>query len=262
MNTQIYTSFQIREVFHLEFLRWFSRKMTSAQYVLKGGVNLRLFFKSIRYSEDMDIDVSRVSVEKLKIVTLDILMSRGFSDSLRSFGIEKIVPPDIAKAKQTDTTQRFKVHVFTTAGQDLFTKIEFSRRGLKGKLVVEPVDIQILRSYKMAPLLVPHYDTPSAVLQKIQALAQRTVVQARDIFDLFLLNSQLDLAEYKMAMSEPDILTIAMDNVFLVDFPQFRDSVVAYLQLEDQKTYASPMVWDEIKLKVSHFLEEIRDAAA
>ena len=58
MNDKIYTSLQVREVFHLEFLRWFSRKMEADSYCLKGGVNLRLFLKSIRYSEDMDIDIA------------------------------------------------------------------------------------------------------------------------------------------------------------------------------------------------------------
>ena len=184
MNTEVYTPLHMREVFHLEFLRWFGRKLAAEEYVLKGGVNLRLFFKSIRYSEDMDIDVQRVRVEKIRKTVMDILGSKGFSDSLKLFGIEKVVLPDMAKAKQTQTTQRFKVHLLTSAGEDLFTKIEFSRRGLKGAMVVEPVSAQILRKYKMAPLLVPHYSAASAVAQKIHALAQRTVVQARDIFDL------------------------------------------------------------------------------
>ena len=131
MECKIYTSLQIREVFHLEFLRWFSRKLKSDQYVLKGGVNLRFFFKSFRYSEDMDIDIQSVRIEKIKKTVMEILSTRGFSDSLKSFGIEKIAPPNILKSKQTGTTQRFKIHLLTSGGEDLFTKIEFSRLGLK-----------------------------------------------------------------------------------------------------------------------------------
>ena len=262
MKNEIHTPLQIREIFHLEFLRLFSRKMTADQYVLKGGVNLRFFFKSIRYSEDMDIDIQRAGVEKVKKVSMDILSSKGFSDTLRFFGVGEIVPPDIAKAKQTDTTQRFKVHLITSAGQDLFTKIEFSRRGLKGKVVVEPVPVGILRSYKMPPLLIPHYDTATAVQQKIQALAHRTVLQARDIFDLFLLSSQLEVSQLENVWVSKADLATAMDNVFLAEFPLFRDSVVAYLDPEDQKAYSSSAAWDEAKLKVSHFLEEFKDAHA
>ena len=257
MDNEVYTPLQMREVFHLEFLRWLGRKLAAEEYVLKGGVNLRFSFKSIRYSEDMDMDVQKVRVEKVKKTVMDILAARGFSDSLKLFGIEKVIPPDITKAKQTGTTQRFKVHLLTSAGEDLFTKIEFSRRGLKGTMVVGPVSAQILRSYKMAPLLVPHYDAASAVAQKIQALAQRTVLQARDIFDLHVLDSQYDHAQPDPYEIPRDVLKTAISNIFLVEFPQFRDTVVAYLEADDQKAYSSPGVWDEIKLEVAHFLEEL-----
>ena len=40
MNDGIYTLLQAREVFHLEFLRWFGRKLEGNDYALKGGVNI------------------------------------------------------------------------------------------------------------------------------------------------------------------------------------------------------------------------------
>ena len=258
MVDTIYSSFQIREVFHLEFLRWLGRKLEAGRYALKGGVNLRLFFKSIRYSEDMDVDVMGVRVEKVKKTVMEILAAKGFSDSLKSFGIDRIVAPDLMKAKQTETTQRFKIHLLTQAGEDLFTKIEFSRRGVKGSVIVEPIAAGILRSYKMPPLLVPHYDAASAVVQKIQALAQRTVLQARDIFDLFLLSSQYEGVGQEPLQVSGAVLKTAHDNIFLVEFPLFRDTVVAYLGAEDQKAYSSSAVWDEIKLKTANFLEEFK----
>lgn len=259
MNDQIYTPLQMREIFHLEFLRWFGRKLEADCYVLKGGVNLRFFLKSIRYSEDMDLDIQGVRVERVKKIVMEILSVRGFSDSLKSFGIEKIVPPDIMKAKQIETTQRFKIHLLTSDGEDIFAKIEFSRRGMKGASVVEPVPAQILRSYKMAPLLVSHYDTASAIQQKIQALAQRSILQARDIFDLFVLSSRYEGSSQKHFQVGKPILKTACNNIFLVEFPQFRDTVVAYLGFEDQKAYSSPVAWDEIKLKTAHFLEEFKN---
>ncbi len=256
MNDAVSTPLQMREVCHLEFLRWLSRKLETTSYVLKGGVNLRLFFQSIRYSEDLDIDIQRVRVERVKKTVTDILSSRGFSESLKSFGIEKVVPPDLAQAKQTQTTQRFKIHLLTSAGEDLFTKIEFSRRGVKGTALVEPVSARILRSYKMAPLLVPHYDAVSAVSQKIQALAQRSVLQARDIFDLFVLSSQYDGSRDTPRSLGRAVLNAAHENIFLAGFPQFRDTVVAYLGIDEQRTYASSAVWDDIKLKAAQLVEE------
>jgi predicted nucleotidyltransferase component of viral defense system len=258
MDGAIYTHLQIREVFHLEFLRWFSRKSEADRYCLKGGVNLRLFFKSIRYSEDMDIDVTGIRVEKVKKTVMDILGTRGFSDSMKSFGIGQIVPPNMKKAKQTETTQRFKIHLLTAAGEDLFTKIEFSRRGMKGTSLVEQVAAPVLRFYKMAPLLIPHYDVDSAVIQKIHALAQRTVLQARDIFDLFWLNSQREKKSPGKHIGKA-VLKTARENIFQVGFNQFRDTVVAYLGEEDKRAYSSKEAWDEIKLKTADFLEEFKN---
>jgi len=258
MDGKIYTPLQLREVFHLEFLRWLGRNLKADRYCLKGGVNLRFFFGSIRYSEDMDIDIQGTRVERVKKTVMEILSARGLLDSLRSFGIAKVVLPDIIKAKQTETTQRFKIHLLTSGGEDLFTKIDFSRRGLKGSAVVEPISAQVLRPYKMAPLLVSHYEAAPAVEQKIQALAQRTVLQARDIFDLFFLSSQYDGARRNFQAGKA-VLEKAYNNIFLVEFPQFRDTVVVYLGAEDQRTYSSPEVWDEIKLKTAHFLEELKN---
>ena len=49
------------ELFHLLFLRHVSEKLEKGLYAIKGGCNLRFFFKSIRYSEDMDLDVRTVA---------------------------------------------------------------------------------------------------------------------------------------------------------------------------------------------------------
>lgn len=259
MNQDSYNALQIREVFHLEFLRWFARKLEAGNYALKGGVNLRFFFGSIRYSEDVDIDIQRVGVEKVKKIVLEILASRSFSAGLKTFGIDRIVSPDMAKAKQTETTQRFKIHLITSGGEDLFTKVEFSRRESKDVPRAEPVPAQILRPYKMAPLVISHYAAGAAIRQKIQALASRSVLQARDIFDLFVLSSQCDEPERKKIHIGKAVLKTAYDNIFLIDYPQFRDTVVAYLGAEDQKTYSSVSLWDEIKLKTANFLEEFKN---
>jgi len=52
-----YSSLQVREVFHLEFLRELVKAIPTSAFVLKGGSNIRFFFGSVRYSEDMDIDI-------------------------------------------------------------------------------------------------------------------------------------------------------------------------------------------------------------
>lgn len=261
MEQDILTPLQMRELFHIEFLRWFSRKVKSANYAVKGGVNIRLFFSSIRYSEDMDIDVRGMSVHALKETAALILHTPSFTESLRPFGIKGIIPPDMAKAKQTDTTQRFKVHLLTVAGEELFTKVEFSRRGFAGKVIIESVSDLVLRPYKLAPLLVPHYDAGSAMAQKISALGSRTVLQARDIFDLFVLHSQTVHTSGSLGVISKDVLKKARERVFEADFGLFRDSVVEYLSPEDKQNYSNASAWEEVKLIVAQFLEGVRSHA-
>ncbi len=254
----MYNSLQQREIFHLEFLRWFGRKVDPKHYTLKGGANMRFFFGSIRYSEDMDLDLSGIRVDIIQDTVLKILDAQDFVDNLRPYGIQRVSIPDMLKAKQTETTQRFKIHLVTFTGEDLFTKVEFSRRGMKYGIVVNVVPDSILRTYKLIPVIVPHYDALSTTIQKITALASRPVVQARDIFDLYILSPKSSNSEIgELKILKKDKLEKAYENLFSVTFEQFRDSVVSYLPTDEQASYSSSIFWDEIKLKVVSLLEKL-----
>ena len=259
MEKESYNQLQVREVFHLEFLRCLCRKIKPENYALKGGVNLRFFFKSFRYSEDMDLDASGIRMDALKETVMKILEAPSFQESLKTFGIEKIMPPEISKAKQTETTQRFKIHLLTVSGEDLFTKVEFSRRGFKGDIAVQPVLDTILRAYKLPPLLCPHYTAETAVLHKIEALAMRSAIQARDVFDLYILIPQAN----KIISRDISrvLLEKARENALEISFEQFRDTVLSYLAPQDRDFYDKASVWDEIKLKVSEFIEKGKNNA-
>jgi predicted nucleotidyltransferase component of viral defense system len=250
-------SFQLREIFHLEFLRWFGRKVPAASFAVKGGANLRFFFGSIRYSEDIDLDVAGVGVAVLKDTVMKIVEAPAFREGLKSFGIARIILPDISKAKQTETTQRFKIHLLTSAGEDLLSNVEFSRRGFKGRAEVGFVSEILLRGYGMPPLVAPHYDLNSAVGQKIEALATRSETQARDIFDLHLLSAQ-HRGGYNSDKALAAKIARAGERLFEVGFEKFRDTVLAYLIPEDRANYDSVALWDEIKLGVDRLLEEIK----
>lgn len=47
---------EAREAFHTLVLSHLRERVPLSQWRVKGGANLRLFFKSVRYSEDMDLD--------------------------------------------------------------------------------------------------------------------------------------------------------------------------------------------------------------
>lgn len=245
-----------REVFHIAFLRQLALALKPNTYAVKGGVNLRLFFASIRYSEDMDIDVAGIEVFRLREIVLAILASKTLATTLKPFGIDQIVPLDIKTAKQTDITQRFKVHLITGGGHDLFTKIEFSRRRLDQGVVTETIDMGILREYRLSPLLISHYPVAVASAQKIEALALRSTTQARDVFDLYMLLPHFTDKDSKSKVIPQNILKKALVNIFDLNFGVFRDTVLAYLKDEDQRAYNKKEIWEEIQLKVGNAIEK------
>ena len=179
---------QTIEIFHLLFLRAFGACVDKTLFALKGGCNLRFFLKSIRYSEDLDLDIQTMSVGTLRSNVSHVLEAQSFAHTLRAQGIE------IARTslpKQTNTTQRWKLTLrLTDSGAEVPTKIEFSRRGLDDEKVAEPVDDGIIRTYRLYPVIVQHYSVHTAFAQKVSALALRDQIQSRDVFDLIpLLNA-------------------------------------------------------------------------
>lgn len=250
------TPLQKREVFHLLFLRELIRIVPISAFVLKGGTNLRFFFGSTRYSEDMDLDASGLTVHVLQEKVMRVLNSSGLADSLRTFGIEELRHPEILRAKQTETVQRFKIGLLSPGGEDLATKVEFSRRGLDSGVRTEPVAADVLAAYRLPPVIVPHYEAHSAALQKVRALFSRALPQARDIFDLYLLSSRPEVVEVGLGRGfAPELVQRGRDRIYSIGYLQYRDTVVNFLGPEDRAAYDSPSVWDEIRLRVLVMIE-------
>src|SRR5260370_39275203 len=55
------TEKQAIELFHLLFLQQLGTRADKGLYALKGGCNLRFFFRSIRDSDDLDLDVHTIA---------------------------------------------------------------------------------------------------------------------------------------------------------------------------------------------------------
>src|SRR5260370_32557333 len=90
------------EHFHLLFLAQLGTRLDKKMYALKGGCNLRFFWKSIRYSGDIDFDVHTIAKHTLQKNVNQILKSTGFEQILRSQKLQLI---KFSASKQTDTTQ-------------------------------------------------------------------------------------------------------------------------------------------------------------
>jgi predicted nucleotidyltransferase component of viral defense system len=245
---------QAIEIFHLLFLRAFGARVDKALFALKGGCNLRFFLKSIRYSEDMDLDIRTMAVGTLRNNVSHLLEAQSFAQALRAQGIE-ITRTSLPK--QTETTQRWKLTLrITESGVEVPTKIEFSRRSLDDAKAVEPVDAGIIRTYRLYPVIVQHYSVHAALAQKVSALALRQQVQSRDMFDLKLL---LDAggAEQPLTAAAAANRAAAIDHALAVNYDAFAGQVLAFLEPEYQEHYGNRKAWAELQEQVVNGLEAL-----
>jgi predicted nucleotidyltransferase component of viral defense system len=231
---------QYVELFHLLFLTQIGRKLDKRFYALKGGCNMRFFFKSPRYSKDIDLDIQSIEIDVLRNKINSILNSRPFRDILQ---VRDIEIEHITEHKQTETTQRWK------------TRIEFSRRGLEEPIKFELVAPEIIRAYEISPIMANHYPPEVACEQKIRALISRRVVQARDLFDLHLLLTLRDIRK-KLPEKLRKNLNKAVENILSLDYATYKSQVISYLEPEDQTQYESEEVWDNMRLQVIEALSE------
>lgn len=209
-------------------------------------MNLRFYFRSPRYSEDMDLDVLAGSVETPRRNGYRILEDRGLLRALQSYGISRIELNDPAKAKHTATTQRFRLRLVNAAGVALPTKVEFSRRGSDDAFVMETLDPGIALPYRRLAYSCQHYRADAAVRQKILALANRAEVQARDVFDLFILWRGGHIGPGTSSSVDPSDLARATDNVLALDYPAYAGQVLPYLASDALREFESLAAWNEM----------------
>ena len=238
------------EQFHLLFLEQLGRKLDKRHHALKGGCNLRFYLRSIRYSEDIDLDVQSTPVDVLGVRVEQILSGATLGRILQARGltITRYTAP-----KQTETTQRWKLTLAAKGIElPLHTKIEFSRRGIDDPVTFETVDSVLMREYQITPFLASHYSAEAAFRQKVHALIHRSQTQARDVFDLaHLLRSGVST----QGMAPPLRWREAQQNALSVSFEVFKSQVLAFLSPDHQSQYDDPQMWDDLVLRVVEALK-------
>jgi predicted nucleotidyltransferase component of viral defense system len=248
----MWTDRQAIEIFHLLFLRSFGARVDKALFSLKGGCNLRFYHRSIRYSEDMDLDIRTMAVGTLRSNVEAVLNADAMRHSLRTQRLEVASSNAI---KQTATTQRWKIMLRSLdAPSNIPTKIEFSRRALDDGYELAAVEPEIIRRYRLYPVLVQRYGTAAAFAQKIAALALRTQTQARDVFDLKLL---IDAGASIEPLPKAQVaqLGLAVENAIGVGFEEFLGQVLAFLEPEHQADYRERATWELLQ---EHVVDTLR----
>jgi hypothetical protein len=241
------------ELFHVAFLDVLGTRLEPSRYVLKGGTNLRYFFGSVRYSEDIDIDLHGKPPMNIEQKVDGILNSPAIGALLRIKGLSIA---EHSKPKQTETTRRWKVGVETPGHADLVrTKIEFSGRNGDDRYLLEQIPRQIVAPFALRPPSVQHYVEDAPTEQKVEALADRPETQARDVFDLDLLLRQRPLPPGSI---EPDTLTRAAELALQLPFAAYRDQVLPFLEPDVVEVYGSEESWEGMQTFVAESLEAAR----
>jgi len=248
---------QIVEIFHLVFLRALIAKGDDkALIALKGGCNLRFYFGSVRYSEDIDFDVVVMAKETLKNKVERLLRAPLVAAPLKAKGIEI---SESSATKQTDTTQRWKIGLGTKSSSvPLRTKLEFSRRSAIEGAAFASVDPEVLRPYGLTPVLATHYTTRAAIVQKIQALAGRSEPQTRDVFDLNLLLARPEAVQLSLSEAQKRSLPLAIEHAQGMSFDDYRSKVVAYLDPSHVELHEDRSAWQSMQDAVISRLEALQ----
>lgn len=249
------TDARIIEFFHLAFLQVLQARLDQARYVVKGGANLRYFFESLRYSQDIDLDAVAIEPWKLEGKIDEVLGAPAMGLLLRSGGL---VIRSVTKPKQTETTQRWKP-VIEVSGRSapVRTKIEFSHRGTDPRRILEAVPNRIVAPYAMRAPMILHYTSDAAIEQKIAALALRSETQARDVFDLELLLRQHH-DNFGPREIQRGILEAALKRILDLPFGAFQDQVLPFLDPEITELYEAPAAWERMRAFVAERLSDLR----
>ena len=261
------------ELFHFLFLAVLP-PANKGFAILKGGGNLRFFFRSPRYSQDLDFDVPYASPESVQSTMTRALKSPPLLDGLRA---HRVQIAEQSLDKQTDVTQRWRIALelrLETPGavqQPARTKIEFSHRpellDYQNDRQIDYVRDDIAARYSRRPPLALHYSATAAILQKLRALTERNIVQSRDVWDLEMLfrehpsnlvNERLDAGVFGDEAQRKRVLNDAIALIYELDFSAYQRQVVAFLDDGYADQYDQPSTWDHIQISVVSAVERLR----
>ncbi len=259
------TATQAREAVHVLLLRRLQKVQDARAVILKGGVNLRLFHGSPRYSEDIDLDGVPGARLAIRSTIRSIFDDRDFARSLARLGLRGVDPGE-GPNKDTETTFRYKLHVLAPGNQSYGTKVEVSFRE---RNETDPFGIATPPSDRLGRYLpegdeirVQRYERPAAVRQKIEALAGRTRIEARDIFDIHVLLRDEDggrptLTDFLADTIDSSTLQLARERALELEYPEYESLVVRFLEDDVRPEYRSQERWDHLRLSAASLVDAV-----
>src|SRR5712692_4433492 len=243
---------KVIEQFHLAFVEVAAVRLPIADLVLKGGANMRFFFRSPRRSRDIDFNYLGTRSESFAGRVDEVLKSRALAELLRQHEITLVNP---RRYKQTETTRRWKLSLQTSAVESADSKIEFSAREESlDDFELRPIDPELARRLGGRSVPINRYGAIAMVTQKVGALRHRSETQPRDIFDLDLLFRTHPDA-LTQAPLEQRSLQEAFERARALTYQEYRTTVVDYLEEEIVDVLGTENAWNDMLRQVVERLE-------
>jgi len=223
------------------------------EFAMKGGGNLRFFLRSPRRSADLDLDYLGRKFGRFGERMDALLVSRQLAELLRLRDIE--LRFERRHANDSETVKRWKFQLARPAIETASSKIEFSNRGPTAAPVLAQMDADLARRLGGVPTRIKHYPPPEAIEHKIQALADRSATEPRDVFDLDHLFRQYPHA---LGQARPDAKKALAAKERAIDIPYeaYRELVVEYLEDGFADLYGTEQAWTDMVVRVVEQLEE------
>ncbi len=249
---------EIAEGFHLTFLQALATRANPAAWALKGGGNLRFFYGSERFSEDIDLDTFDIEPWAFQDRVDQTLASDLLKRTLGVLGsrIEYVNPKE-----RSETKSKWVLGVrHPSESEPVYTQIEISHREYPYRefAKVESVPHAAVDRYAAAVrrLTFGHYLPRGAIAQKIDALWGRDVRQPRDVFDLDLL---FRIAPDALSRGDADEagLRASITRIFEIGYDEYRAKVLSFIEPDALPLYEPVEVWEGMQMKVAEHLEEL-----
>jgi hypothetical protein len=243
---------KVIERFHLAFVEVAAVRLPIADFVLKGGTNMRFFFRSPRRSRDIDFNYLGTRSESFAGRVDEVLKSRALVELLRQHEITLVNP---RRNRQTETTRWWKLSLQTPLVIDADSKIEFSAREESlDDFALRPIDGDLARRLGGRSVPINRYGAIAMVAQKISALRHRSETQPRDIFDLDLL-----FRTHPDALAQAPVdqraLEGALERARALTYDEYVTTVVNYLEEEIVDILGTENAWNDMLRHVIETLE-------
>ncbi len=269
----ILSELEVREAFHCTLLAnlpsdYRDPPVGAPALRLKGGVNLRLFLDSPRYSEDVDFDLMPKRGPKFLDHLKQLLADSRFLSALLKLGITGVSINKIHGGRSDSHGFRQKL-ALTHGGVQYATKIEVSYREETpaGDAQCLPIPDRLCQRYGIASgVRVAAYPSTVAAMHKVLALSRRDPPQTRDAFDVDFLIHNRDpemvdatrrLVSTRMTMAQ---VRAAAETVAAFDHESFKFQVAEYLS--DTLRNNAIAAWGPQRERVWMWLEQLRHEMA